>query len=99
MSDAEERILADEHSAEDDAASFWDIVGRQFLEVLIAPAYEEGALAVLAEKKNVRVLESASRIKAEDGSFVDPATRENGCLQVVRGSLPGLVDLLLLQSL
>jgi phosphoribosylaminoimidazolecarboxamide formyltransferase/IMP cyclohydrolase len=33
------------------------IIDRQFLEVLIAPAYQDRALALLAAKKNVRVLE------------------------------------------
>jgi phosphoribosylaminoimidazolecarboxamide formyltransferase/IMP cyclohydrolase len=32
-------------------------VGKQFLEVLIAPAYTDAALAALAAKKNVRVLQ------------------------------------------
>jgi len=36
-----------------------EIVARQFLEVLIAPAYTPEALAVLAAKKNVRVLRIA----------------------------------------
>ena len=34
-----------------------DIIGRQFVEVLIAPEYEPGALEALAAKQNVRVLE------------------------------------------
>lgn len=40
-----------------DAATAETIVQRQFLEVLLAPAYEPAALDVLASKKNVRVLE------------------------------------------
>ena len=40
-----------------DAATARGIVDRQFLEVLIAPAYDDGTLEVLAAKKNVRVLE------------------------------------------
>jgi phosphoribosylaminoimidazolecarboxamide formyltransferase/IMP cyclohydrolase len=32
-------------------------VSEQFLEVLLAPAYEDEALALLAEKKNIRILE------------------------------------------
>jgi phosphoribosylaminoimidazolecarboxamide formyltransferase/IMP cyclohydrolase len=40
-----------------DAATAAAIVDRQFLEVLIAPAYEKRALATLAAKKNIRVLE------------------------------------------
>jgi phosphoribosylaminoimidazolecarboxamide formyltransferase/IMP cyclohydrolase len=40
-----------------DAATAADIAGRQFVEVLIAPSYEDAALEILAGKKNVRVLE------------------------------------------
>ena len=36
-----------------------DAVAAQFLEVLIAPAYTQDALAAIAQKKNVRVLEVA----------------------------------------
>ena len=39
-----------------DAATAQAIVGRQFVEVIVAPHIDEDALAVLAEKKNVRVL-------------------------------------------
>ncbi|HET7569048.1 MAG TPA: bifunctional phosphoribosylaminoimidazolecarboxamide formyltransferase/IMP cyclohydrolase [Gammaproteobacteria bacterium] len=39
-----------------DAATAAAIVERQFFEVLIAPAVDESALAVLAKRKNVRVL-------------------------------------------
>jgi len=41
-----------------DAATL-DAVAAQFLEVLIAPGYTPDALAVIAQKKNVRVLEIA----------------------------------------
>jgi len=40
-----------------DAATAANIIDRQFLELMIAPAYEDEALAVLAAKKNIRVLE------------------------------------------
>jgi len=40
-----------------DAATAAEIIERQFVEVLIATAYEKEALAVLQAKKNVRVLE------------------------------------------
>jgi len=40
------------------------IIDRQFVEVIVAPAFEEDALAALAEKKNVRVL--ATGPAAED---------------------------------
>jgi phosphoribosylaminoimidazolecarboxamide formyltransferase/IMP cyclohydrolase len=40
-----------------DAATAATIIDRQFLELLIAPAYDEDALALLEAKKNIRVLE------------------------------------------
>jgi len=40
-----------------DAATARSIINRQFLELLIAPAFEEEALAALSAKKNIRVLE------------------------------------------
>ena len=40
-----------------DAAAAQSIVERQFLEVLIAPDYEPGALEALATKPNIRVLQ------------------------------------------
>jgi len=40
-----------------DAATAAAIVDRQFVEVLIAPSYDEDALSLLQKKKNVRVLE------------------------------------------
>jgi phosphoribosylaminoimidazolecarboxamide formyltransferase/IMP cyclohydrolase len=40
-----------------DATTAAAIIGRQFVEVIIAPAVDPHALPVLAEKKNVRVLE------------------------------------------
>jgi phosphoribosylaminoimidazolecarboxamide formyltransferase/IMP cyclohydrolase len=39
-----------------DAATARSIIDRQFVEVIVAPAVDEDALPVLAEKKNVRVL-------------------------------------------
>lgn len=41
-----------------DANTARAIIDRQFVEVIIAPRVDEDALALLAEKKNVRVLES-----------------------------------------
>jgi phosphoribosylaminoimidazolecarboxamide formyltransferase/IMP cyclohydrolase len=43
-----------------DAATAQAIIDRQFVEVLIATGYEPAALAALAAKKNVRVLEIAA---------------------------------------
>ncbi len=39
-----------------DAETAKAIIDRQFVEVIVAPSIDEGALPVLAEKKNVRVL-------------------------------------------
>ena len=43
-----------------------EAVSAQFLEVLIAPGYTADALAVIAQKKNVRVLEIAPGLAADD---------------------------------
>jgi phosphoribosylaminoimidazolecarboxamide formyltransferase/IMP cyclohydrolase len=40
-----------------DASTAATIIDRQFLELLIAPAYDDDALALLEAKKNIRVLE------------------------------------------
>ncbi len=40
-----------------DASTARSIIDRQFLELLIAPAYDDETLAVLSAKKNIRVLE------------------------------------------
>jgi phosphoribosylaminoimidazolecarboxamide formyltransferase/IMP cyclohydrolase len=39
-----------------DASTARSIIDRQFVEVIVAPAIDEDALGILAEKKNVRVL-------------------------------------------
>jgi len=41
-----------------DAVTARNIIDRQFIEVIVAPSINEDALAVLAEKKNVRVLKT-----------------------------------------
>ncbi len=51
-----------------DAATL-DAVAAQFLEVLIAPAYAPDALAVIAQKKNVRVLEVPVAAGPADGQL------------------------------
>jgi phosphoribosylaminoimidazolecarboxamide formyltransferase/IMP cyclohydrolase len=79
-----------------DAATAAAIIDRQFLEVLIAPAYEDGALAALAARKNVRVLEIPAGSPAGQQSFkridsglliqtadLDPVARET-CTVVSR---------------
>jgi phosphoribosylaminoimidazolecarboxamide formyltransferase/IMP cyclohydrolase len=48
-----------------DAATAKAILARQFVEVLIAPEYDDGALAACAKKANVRVL----RIPAGSGAY------------------------------
>jgi len=52
-----------------DATTAAAIVERQFLEVLIAPDYDAEALAVLAGKKNVRVLQIAASKPAPQREF------------------------------
>jgi phosphoribosylaminoimidazolecarboxamide formyltransferase/IMP cyclohydrolase len=43
-----------------DAATARSIVERQFVEVIVAPAVDEAARAIVAEKKNVRLLETGA---------------------------------------
>ncbi len=57
-----------------DAATV-DAVSRQFVEVLIAPAYAEDALALLAKKTNLRVLEVASYAPGASGASAPQASR------------------------
>ncbi len=45
-----------------DAATAKSILDRQFVEVIIAPAVEDRAAAILTEKKNVRVLVTGDRV-------------------------------------
>ncbi|MEX2353421.1 MAG: bifunctional phosphoribosylaminoimidazolecarboxamide formyltransferase/IMP cyclohydrolase [Gammaproteobacteria bacterium] len=45
-----------------DAATAEAIIGRQFVEVIIAPDIDAAALAVLSAKKNIRVLTVGSRL-------------------------------------
>jgi phosphoribosylaminoimidazolecarboxamide formyltransferase/IMP cyclohydrolase len=52
-----------------DAATAAAIVERQFLEVLIAPGFDEAALAALAAKQNVRVLQIESGAPAPQMEF------------------------------
>jgi phosphoribosylaminoimidazolecarboxamide formyltransferase/IMP cyclohydrolase len=63
-----------------DEATARAIVERQFVEVIIAPKIEAAALPVLAEKKNVRVLECGSW-DAESAATLD-FKRVNGGLLV-----------------
>ena len=56
------------------------IIERQFVEVLIAPKIEEEAIAILEQKKNVRVLECGMWDKPDTSSF--DYKRVNGGLLV-----------------
>ncbi|MDR0251260.1 MAG: bifunctional phosphoribosylaminoimidazolecarboxamide formyltransferase/IMP cyclohydrolase [Burkholderiales bacterium] len=57
------------NSVVDEAAAA--VICEQFLEVLIAPAYTDGAKAILAKKPNVRVLEIALPKTSADPSILD----------------------------
>lgn len=52
-----------------DAATARAIIERQFVEVIVAPAIDDQALPVLAEKKNVRVLRTGDWSQAGAGAF------------------------------
>ena len=46
-----------------------EALSRQFIEVLIAPGYDEDALALLTEKPNVRILEDEERRRERNVEF------------------------------
>ena len=52
-----------------DSATARAIIDKQFVEVLIAPEIDDGALAILAEKKNVRVLRTGEWPQNAAGGF------------------------------
>ncbi len=52
-----------------DSTTAQAIVGKQFVEVIIAPDIDEDALPVLAEKKNVRVLHTGAWPQSADATF------------------------------
>lgn len=52
-----------------DATTAKAIIDQQFVEVIVAPAISAEAAAVLAEKKNVRVLETGNRDSAPSDGF------------------------------
>lgn len=52
-----------------DSTTAQAIVGKQFVEVIIAPEIDEDALPVLAEKKNVRVLRTGAWPQSADATF------------------------------
>jgi len=71
-----------------DAATAKAIVEKQFVEVIVAPKFGDDALRVLAEKKNVRVLETG-----EDSATVSgfEFKKVSGGL-LVQGSDTGFID-------
>ena len=52
-----------------DADTARSIIDRQFVEVIVAPAIAEDAAAVVAEKKNVRLLRTGEWSEASAGTF------------------------------
>jgi phosphoribosylaminoimidazolecarboxamide formyltransferase/IMP cyclohydrolase len=52
-----------------DAGTARSIIDRQFVEVIVAPEIDEDALAILAEKKNVRVLQTGDWTDTPSASF------------------------------
>lgn len=52
-----------------DEATARSIIDRQFVEVIVAPAIDEDALPILAEKKNIRVLRSGEWSYANTASY------------------------------
>ena len=62
-----------------DARTAKAIIDKQFVEVIVAPDVDEEALAVTAEKKNVRVLETGERT-AESQSGLDYKKVSGGLL-------------------
>ncbi len=51
-----------------DASTARAIIDRQFVEVIVAPEFDDGARAALAEKKNVRVLRTGT-VSADDPRY------------------------------
>jgi phosphoribosylaminoimidazolecarboxamide formyltransferase / IMP cyclohydrolase len=62
-------------------------LAEQFIEVLLAPGYDADALAVLSEKKNVRLLELAHWPKPTEAGRHSPPTGAGGHSPVAR--IPG----------
>jgi phosphoribosylaminoimidazolecarboxamide formyltransferase/IMP cyclohydrolase len=52
-----------------DAATARSIIDRQFVEVIVAPDIDADVLAIVAEKKNVRLLRTGNWTDAASGSF------------------------------
>lgn len=75
-------IIAFNQSVDGDTAR--SILDRQFVEVIIAPGFDDDALMAFAEKKNVRVLET--------GSATDLATRRFDLKKVSGGLLVQTID-------
>ena len=71
-----------------DAATARAIIDKQFVEVIVAPAVDGGALTILAEKQNVRVLETGSH--AVQGKEYDFKKVSGGLL--VQGADSGRIE-------
>jgi len=71
-----------------DSATARAIIDKQFVEVIVAPDIDEDSLAVLSEKKNVRVLRMGERSQSRDATF-DFKKVSGGLL--VQGSDTGVV--------
>ena len=52
-----------------DAQTVRTIIDRQFVEVIVAPAFADDALPILAEKKNVRVLQTGAWPQSDGDKF------------------------------
>jgi phosphoribosylaminoimidazolecarboxamide formyltransferase/IMP cyclohydrolase len=52
-----------------DAKTAREIIDRQFVEVIVAPAIDEDAAAIVAEKKNVRLLETGDWDESTSAGF------------------------------
>ena len=71
-------VMAFNQTVTEDIAREIVEVNKQFIECIIAPAYDEGALAVFATKENARILETGGinpagnglEVRAVEGGFV-----------------------------
>jgi phosphoribosylaminoimidazolecarboxamide formyltransferase/IMP cyclohydrolase len=83
-----------------------EIIGRQFVEVIVAPGFDAAALVALAEKPNVRVLETGKlrpilptslRVEQIEGGMLvqdsDIAVLDPGALRVVTRRRPDAREL------
>jgi len=71
-----------------DAATASAIIEKQFVEVIVAPKFDDDALGVLSEKKNVRVLETGEQLTSATG--FDFKKVSGGLL--IQGGDAGVID-------